>query len=100
MCAEQAGQTSGPIAACCGAMAVANAGADPNEACPMASFLQEMGSKPGRGALLSVPGILFVLGGVLVLIVPSVLVLLLAGTSIVLGLGFLWIARAIRRLVV
>ncbi len=99
MCAEQAGHTGGHAAACCGAMRGSNEAGDATEACPMASFLKEMANKPGLGPLLLIPGLIFILGGGLVLIAPSVLLWLLAGTSFVLGLSLLLIGRAIARFV-
>ena len=98
MCAEEAGQTGGPGTGCCGPAARNNEAGDRTEACPVAAFVQQMASTPGLGPLLLIPGLVFLVGGVLVLIAPTALVWLLAGTSIVLGLGLLWLARTIRRL--
>lgn len=66
--------------------------------CPMASMCKEMAGKPGLGFLLLIPGLLLILGGVLIFLEPKFLVWLLAGTSILVGLVILFFAVSIRRI--
>ncbi|HET9491110.1 MAG TPA: hypothetical protein VFR64_15320 [Methylomirabilota bacterium] len=67
--------------------------------CPMASMCREMAEKPGIGLLLLIPGLLLILGGVLIFLEPKFLVWLLAGTSILIGLVILFFALSIRKMV-
>lgn len=97
MCTEEGGRSSGSGNACCGPDALLNDHGEGGKSCPMAGFASRMSSRPGLRSLLLLPGLVLVLGGVLILIAPQVLVWLLAGTSILLGLGLLWAAGAIRR---
>ncbi|NIO11407.1 MAG: hypothetical protein GTO40_26670 [Deltaproteobacteria bacterium] len=53
----------------------------------MATMCKGMLAKTGFGILLLIPGAALILGGILILIDPNILFWLLAGTSIVLGLG-------------
>lgn len=100
MRAEDEGQLAGFGLTCCGPETIASEAGTTTDQCPMAALCQGMASKQGLGPLMLIPGLVLLIGGVLVLIVPAVLVSLLAGTSIVLGLVLLWLARAIRRLLV
>lgn len=68
------------------------------EMCPMASMCRGMAEKPRLGFLLLIPGLLLVLGGVLIFIEPRALVWLLAGTSIFIGLVMLFSAIFVRRM--
>lgn len=68
------------------------------EMCPMASMCKGMAEKPGVGFLLLIPGLLLVLGGVLIFIEPRVLVWLMAGASILIGIVMLFFAVFIRRM--
>ena len=65
--------------------------------CPMASMCKEMAGEPGLRFLLLIPGLLLILGGVLIFLDPRFLVWLLAGTSILIGLLILFFAVAIRK---
>ena len=71
----------------------------PMDMCPMAAVCRGMSGKSGTGSglLLMVPGILLVLGGVLVLTVPQALVWLMGGTSILIGIVVLVFANLIRK---
>lgn len=66
--------------------------------CPMASMCKGMEEKPGVGFLLMIPGLLLVLGGVLILIEPRVLIWLMGGTSILIGIIMLFFASFMRRM--
>ena len=68
------------------------------EMCPMASMCRALAGKPRLGFLLLIPGLLLVLGGVLIFIEPGALVWLLAGTSIFIGLAMLFLAMFIRKM--
>jgi len=71
---------------------------DSRSGCPMATMFKETIGGPKFGFLILIPSMVFVLGGVLVLIIPGILIWLLAGTSIVLGLAMFAIAMFLRRL--
>ena len=68
------------------------------EMCPMGSMCKGMMEKPGSGFLLMIPGLLLVLGGVLILIEPRVLFWLAAVVLILIGLGVLFFAGFIRKM--
>lgn len=68
------------------------------EMCPMASMCRGMAEKPRLGFLMLIPGLLLVLGGVLIFIEPRALVWLLAGTSIFIGLVMLFFAMFVRKM--
>ncbi|HSC27290.1 MAG TPA: hypothetical protein VLD67_08450 [Vicinamibacterales bacterium] len=68
------------------------------EMCPMASMCSGMAAKRGLGSLLLIPGLLLVLGGVLIVIEPRALVWLLAGASIFIGVVLLFFAIFIRKM--
>ena len=68
------------------------------EICPMASMCKGMAEKPRFGFLLVIPGLLLVLGGVLIFIEPRVMVWLLAGASIFIGVVMVFFAMFIRRM--
>jgi len=57
-----------------------------------------MAEKPRFGFLMVIPGLLLVLGGVLILIDPRFLVWRLAGTSIVMGAMMLFGAMFMRKM--
>jgi len=97
MCTEEGGHSVGAGGGCCSPDLAPTDVGECSDSCPMAEFVSRMSSRPGLGSVLLLPGLVLVLGGGLVLIVPQVLVWLLAVTSILLGLGLLWAASAIRR---
>ena len=66
--------------------------------CPMAEMCQSMLKHSRMGLVLLIPGLLFVLGGILILLEPTVLVWLMGGTSILLGLVMLTLASFLRKL--
>ena len=71
------------------------------ETCPMAAMCRRMGGKAGSGSglglLFMLPGLALILGGVLILIEPSVLVWLMGGTSILIGIVVLVLANSMRK---
>jgi hypothetical protein len=68
------------------------------EMCPMASMCKGMAEKPGFGFLLLIPGLLLVLGGVLIFIEPRILVWLMASASILIGVVMLFFAMFMRKM--
>lgn len=68
------------------------------EMCPMASMCKGMAEKPRFGFVLMIPGLLLVLGGVLIFIEPRVLVWLVGSASILIGLVLLLFAIFIRKM--
>jgi hypothetical protein len=97
MCVEESGPSAGSGDACCSPDLSPTYAGECSESCPMAGYLSRMSSRPGIWSFVLAPGLVLVLVGLLILIAPQVLVWLLAGTSILLGLGLLWAAGAIRR---
>jgi hypothetical protein len=73
-------------------------GTDATEMCPMGSMCKGMMEKPGSGFLLMIPGILLVLGGVLILVEPRILFWLVGIVLILVGLAVLFFAGFMRRL--
>lgn len=69
-----------------------------SEMCPMASMCMRRGTKPWSGFLLMMPGLLLVLGGVVILIEPRVLIWLIGGTSILIGIIMVGLANSLRRM--
>jgi hypothetical protein len=67
------------------------------EMCPMAEMCKGMAEKPPSLLLLMIPGVVLILGGVLILLVPGMLVWLMAATSIVIGFAMLMVAVVMRR---
>ena len=65
--------------------------------CPMAKMCMGMTAKPPSGFLLMLPGAVLIIVGILILIEPTILVWLIAATSILLGLMMLMMATFIRR---
>ena len=66
--------------------------------CPMASMCKGMATKPGSGYLLMVPGILFIIVGILIILEPKILVWLIASVSILMGIMMLFFANFIRKM--
>ena len=73
-------------------------GMDANQMCPMGAMCKGMMGKPGSGFLLLIPGLLLVLGGVLILVEPKVLYWLMGGTSILIGIIVFFFANFIRKM--
>lgn len=66
--------------------------------CPMASMCKGMAEKPGSGYMLMVPGILFIVAGILIILEPKVLVWLIASVSILMGMMLLFFANFFRKM--
>lgn len=65
--------------------------------CPMSMMFRGKSGKSRFGFLTVIPGLLFVLVGVAIIVEPQVLVWLLAGSSIVIGFGLMALASFLRR---
>ena len=70
----------------------------PMAMCPMAETCKGMMEKPRFGFMFIVPGIVFVILGVAVLIEPTILVWLVAIALIVMGIAMLMMAGFMRRI--
>ena len=68
------------------------------EMCPMSSMCKGMMGKRHSRLLLLLPGLVFILLGVIILIEPRVLVWLIAALAIMLGLLFLMMGNFIHRM--
>lgn len=68
------------------------------EMCPMASLCQGMIKKRHSRLILLLPGLLFILLGIVILIEPKVLVWMIATIVIVLGFLFLMMGNFIHRM--
>ena len=68
------------------------------EMCPMASMCQGMMKKRHSRLILLLPGLLFILLGIVILIEPKVLVWMIATIVIVLGFLFLMMGNFIHRM--
>lgn len=64
--------------------------------CPMAGACRVMAEKPRFGLVLMVPGLAFIMLGVVVLIEPQILAWLVATALIVMGIGMLVMAGFMR----
>ncbi len=69
----------------------------PMPMCPMAKTCGRMMEKPMSGLILTIPGIVFIAVGALILIEPAILVWLVAAASIVLGIVILALANFVRK---
>lgn len=68
------------------------------EMCPMASMCQGMMKKRHSRLVLLIPGLLFILLGIVILIEPRVLVWLIAAIVILFGILFLMMGNFIHRM--
>jgi hypothetical protein len=71
---------------------------EPMAMCPMASMCRGLADKPLAGPVLMIPGIVFILVGILIILEPRVLVWITAGVTIMVGIFFLMIANLIHRM--
>ncbi len=97
MAEENVNQRGDPMASCMEMMKGMEVGSGPAGMCPMAAMFKGVLEKTRFLALLFVPGAALVVGGALFLFEPRILVWLMAGTSILLGIGLVVIAYTIRR---
>lgn len=65
--------------------------------CPMAETCRGMMKKPPSGFALIIPGIVFIVIGVLIVVEPTILVWLVAVAFIVIGVGMLFLANFVRK---
>lgn len=70
----------------------------PMPMCPMASTCKGMMDKPFSGLFLIIPGIVFIVLGVVIVIEPRILVWLIAALCVVMGIMMLLMARFIRKI--
>ena len=70
----------------------------PMPMCPMAGVCKGMMEKPGSGFVLLIPGVVFIILGVVILIEPHILLWLVALALIVMGVAMLMVARFIRKI--
>ena len=68
----------------------------PMPMCPMAGMCKGMMEKPGSGLMLLIPGIVFIILGVVILIEPRILLWLVALALVVMGVAMLMLARFMR----
>lgn len=68
----------------------------PFSTCPMAETCRGMMEKPGSGAWMFVPGILFIVFGVTIILFPQILAWLIAIAFIVMGVGMLMMVNVMR----
>ena len=71
---------------------------EPMAMCPMASMCKGMAAKPPSLSILMVPGLFFVVLGIVILLEPKVLVWLVAAVTIMLGVLLMVMATWIRRM--
>lgn len=70
----------------------------PQAMCPMAATCKGMMEKPRSGLMLMVPGFIFIILGVAVLIEPQILVWLVAIALVVMGIAMLMMANFMRKI--
>ena len=68
----------------------------PMPMCPMAGMCKGIMEKPGSGLMLLIPGVVFIILGVVILIEPRVLLWFVALAFIVMGVAMLMFARFMR----
>jgi hypothetical protein len=94
---ENVNQRADPMASCKEMMKGMEAGSGPAGMCPMTAMFNGVLERTRFLALLFVPGAALVVGGAVILFEPRILVWLMAGASILLGIGLVVIAYTIRR---
>lgn len=72
--------------------------ATPMPMCPMAETCKGMMEKPFSGLVLIIPGIVFIVLGVLIVIDPRILVWLVAVLFVVMGIMMLVMANFVRKI--
>ena len=66
--------------------------------CPMAETCKGMMEKPGSGVWMLIPGILFIVLGVMIILYPQILAWLIAIALIVMGIAALIMTNIMRRI--
>jgi len=74
------------------------AGSVPLPMCPMGETCKRMMETPSAGALMFIPGVVFIVVGVLIVIEPAILVWLVAAASVLAGMAMLGFAYILRTL--
>lgn len=69
----------------------------PMSMCPMAETCRALMEKPKSGLVMSVPGVVFIILGVAILIEPRLLTWLVAIALMVLGAAMFMVARFMRK---
>jgi len=73
-------------------------GENSTKSCPMSAMFKKTAGHRGFGLLAMIPGLLFVLGGLAIIVEPTILVWLMAAASILVGIGLLTGASFLRKL--
>jgi len=98
MCADSEEQVTDRRSVCAEMMNKMSGGENPMESCPMSAMFKKASGRRGFGLLAMIPGLLFVLGGLAIILQPQILVWLIAAASILVGIGLLAAASFLRKL--
>ena len=98
MCADSEEQVTDRRSVCAEMMNKMSEGENPMESCPMSAMFKKASGKRGFVLLAMIPGLLFVLGGLAIILQPQILVWLMAAASILVGIGLLAAASLFRKL--
>jgi hypothetical protein len=97
-CADNEEQVTNGRSVCADMMNKMAGEENPMESCPMSAMFKKTAGNRGFGLLAMIPGLLFVLGGLAIIIEPQILVWLMAAASILVGIGLLAGASFLRKL--
>ncbi len=98
VCADDEEQVTNGRSVCAEMMNKMSEGENPMESCPMSAMFKKASGKRGFVLLAMIPGLLFVLGGLAIILQPQILVWLMAAASILVGIGLLAAASLFRKL--
>jgi uncharacterized membrane protein HdeD (DUF308 family) len=70
----------------------------PMPTCPMAETCKGLMGKPGSGFWMFIPGVIFIISGLTIIVFPQVLVWLVALALIVMGFAMLMMVNAMRNI--
>ena len=98
--ADNEEQVTNGRSVCADMMNKMTGGENPMESCPMSAMFKKASGRRGFGLLAMIPGLLFVLGGLAIILQPQILVWLMAAASILVGIGLLAGASFLRKLTV
>jgi len=96
-CADNEEQVTNERSFCAEMMNKMTEKENPMESCPMSAVFKKTAGKRGFGLLAMIPGLLFVLGGLAIIVEPQILVWLMAAASILVGIGLLAGASFLRK---
>ena len=96
--ADNEEQVTNGRSVCADMMNKMTGGENPMESCPMSAMFKKASGRRGFGLLAMIPGLLFVLGGLAIILQPQILVWLMAAASILVGIGLLAGASFLRKL--